>query len=168
MKELSDVINERDKHFKDSTIKIFVAMDLAIECIEKYLNSIDPMFEAGHFSWNDVYLEEALITILGVVFFDEGTVIDTKTGKVTITAENEEYFERVVRMALPYELVTGGNETDILEFLKKLHAEGHGEDYGEMPVEEQVAKQAEFDLTALSEDQQAALMMYNTNKRFKA
>lgn len=162
MKRLSDIINERDIKFKDLTMEIFQIMDLSIECVEEFLGGNDPMFDIGYFSWNDVFLEEGLVTILGIVSFDDGTVVETDEGTVNITSDNIEYFERVVRMVLPYELVASGNKEEIMDFLQQLQTSGKGDDFNDI-IKNAPEPQVDFDLSDLSEEQRESLLLY-TNK----
>ncbi len=166
MKELSTIIEARDKKFKEGTIEIFLAIDLSIECVEAFLSGVEPMFAAGSFSWNDVFHEDGLITILGVVSFEDGMTIETDEGTINITKDNLEYFQRVVRMALPYDLVANGERDAIMVFLEKLHKSGKGQDFEEINQNApHVQTAADFDLSELTNDQQAALKMYNINKQ---
>lgn len=165
MKELSEIIKERDDKFTEATIEIFLSIDLCIEVVEEFLCSIDSMFAAGHFTWNDVYLEDDLITLLGMVEFDIGITIETDEGTVNITDDNVEYFQRVVRMALPYKLVTTGTRDEITVFMEKLHLSGKGQGFNEQVINPAPTEKSEFDLSKLSTEQQAALKLYNINKQ---
>jgi len=161
MKELIDIISKRDKLFMDSTIEIFIRIELSIDCVEEFLSYTEPMFAAGEFSWNDVFLEEGFVTILGTVSFDEDIVVETGEGIVNITEDNAEYFARVVRMVLPYELVTNGTREEIMNFLEQLQNTGMGDDYTEIIKS---APETEFNITELTEEQQESLSLYNKNK----
>lgn len=178
MEDLKELFTARDTAFEEKTRKIFELMNTSLVCVTKFLNSTDPMFEAGKISWEDANLVDDLVVIIGMVHYEPGTIVDVGGSVVSITEENIEYFQRVVHMSLPIKLVTSSNEDDIMQFLHNLLATNQGDDFKDVinnapsgvndHPDSIVSNQnsLDFDLTQLSEEQ-AQAFKFNNNKNNK-
>ena len=101
---------------------------------------------------------EDLVVIIGMVDYTPGTVIENDGNTVTITDDNIEYFQRVVHMSLPYDMVRSSNEDEIAEFLRTMGTD-HPIEFTE-PVDAPPTA-TDFDLSKLTEEQRRSLMLHN-------
>ncbi len=171
MENLKGIFNARDIAFKEKTLEIFKLINTSLVCVTEFLNSTDPMFNAGIITWEDTNLIDDLIVIIGMVEYEQGTTIEVNGNIISITEENLEYFQRVIHMSLPFDLVITSNENEIMEFLHKLLKDGKGDNFNniiENAPSSTILEQSslEFDLTQLSDEQIQALK-FNNNKHNK-
>lgn len=159
MEELREVFNERDTAFAAGTMKIFELIHTTLVCVTEFLNESDPVCAAGNISWEDANLMEDLVVIIGMVDYAPGTAIEADGNLVTITEDNLEYFQRVVHMSLPYDLVKTSNEVEITAFLRTIN-ENVGEEFTDA-VSPPTTSDTDFDLSKLTEEQRKSLMMHN-------
>lgn len=168
MEELKKVFEERDSAFEKKTLEIFNIIHISLVCVTEFLNDIDPIFAAGDVAWEDANLIDDLVIVIGMVHYTPGTTVEIDGNMVSITEENLDYFQRVVHMSLPYDLVLSSDEDAILEFLHNMHDEGKAEDISE-PIESGAipgeATSTDFDLTKLTDEQRQALMYYNIKEK---
>jgi len=159
MTDLKDIFYARDEAFAEKTMEIFEAIHTALVCITEFLNETDPNCAAGNISWEDANLMDDLVVIIGMVDYEHGTIIESDGNEITITNDNIQYFQRIVHMSLPYEMVLSSNEEDIMEFLHTM-----GTNY---PIEFTKSvdipsdDSTEFDLSKLTEEQRRSLMFHH-------
>jgi hypothetical protein len=159
MTELKDIFDARDEAFAKKTMEIFGIIHTALVCITEFLNETDPSVASGNVSWEDANLMDDLVVIIGMVNYEEGTVIENDGNKITITNDNIEYFQRIVHMSLPYEMVLSSNEEDIMEFLHTMGT-NHPIEFTES-VDTPPDDSMEFDLSKLTEEQRRSLMFHH-------
>jgi hypothetical protein len=166
MSKLKEIIDTRDSSFQEKTLEIFELIHTTLVCVTEFLNDADPICAAGNLTWEDANIMEDLVVIIGMVEYVAGTEMEVDGNMVKITDENVEYFQRVVHMSLPFDLVEAGNEKDIIEFLHTMHGELNAADFSEI-VEETTTESAEvdFDLTKLTEEQRRSLMMHGPKEK---
>jgi len=168
MEELKKVFEERDSAFEKKTLEIFDIIHTSLVCVTEFLNDIDPIFNAGVVAWEDANLIDDLVVIIGMVHYTPGTAIEIDGNMISITEENLDYFQRVVHMSLPYDLVSSSDEDAITNFLHKIHQENKTNDFSE-PLESggasNEATATDFDLTKLTDEQRRALMFYNIKEK---
>jgi len=161
MGTLKELFEERDEAFKQQTFKIFELIHTTLVCVTEYLNSIDPVFAAGQVAWEDANLMDGMVLIVGIVDYTPGTQIEIEGETITITESNLDYFQRVVHMSLPFELVESSNEANIIEFLKMIHEKQKAESFS-TPINDTPPPDDDFDLSQLTEEQRQAYMLFNT------
>lgn len=160
MENLKAIFNERDDVFSKRTHKIFSLINTTLVCVTEFLNTNDPMFQAGSITWEEVELEEDLVSIMGFIEYEPGTTVEVDNNIISVTSENIDYFQRIIHMSLPYELVVESDGGEILKFLQKLKDDGKGDDFGKI-IAGAPDGSIDFDFTKLTKAQQAALIHDN-------
>ena len=162
MDELKKVFEARDTAFEKKTIEIFELIHTTLVCVTEFLNDVDPIFAAGSITWEDANLMDDMVIIVGMVDYMPGTTIEMDGNLITITEENIDYFQRVVHMSLPFELVEAGNENELMEFLQRIHEEQTASQLSTSLDESKKPElETDFDLSKLTDEQRQALMLYN-------
>jgi len=164
--EIIKMFKQRDEFFSRATKRILNSLPTPLfEGIYQFLN----LEEGSKVVWEDVGLVEAkdkdpLVVLIGAVTYTPGSIAHLQNGQdVQITEEIAGYFQRVMRIGVPVELVSTGTTTDIIKFLQKtvkIEDDDSIEDLPTMPTEQQtipVIKQKEFDLTVLTDEQREKL-----------
>ena len=164
MEELKKVFEARDSAFEKKTHEIFELIHTSLVCVTEFLNDVDPIFNAGEITWEDANLVDDLVVIVGMLDYTPGTTVEVDGNLISVTEENLDYFQRVVHMSLPFDLVASSNEEDITRFLYELHNKGNTSDFSE-PLEDNINVAADFDLTKLTKEQRQSLMLYNNKEK---
>jgi len=159
-KRLKTLFTHRQQFFERNTNAIFTAISNVTDGIVEYLNLKDEIAQ-GQLTWTNIINQEAegLVTIIGLIKYPPGAKFDTAEGQtITVSKDNVDYFSRIMRFMLPYELVDKGTVDDVLTFLKSLEAEGEEKiEVVELPNE--VMRLAEFEFEDLTEEQKAAMVI---------
>jgi len=164
MKELEKLFDVRDDAFKEQTLEIFNAINTTLVCVTTFLNDIDPIFAAGNIAWEDANLIDNGIIIIGMVDYTEGTEMQVDGNTVTVTKDNIGYFQRIVHMSLPLDLVYQDDEDVIMEFLYNMHNQDSVSTFSE-PLEPTPNQSNEFDLSKLTEKQRQSLMFHDNKEK---
>lgn len=166
MENLKNMFTIRDDEFEKRTLEIFAVIHTSLVCVTEFLDEIDPFFSAGNVTWEDTNLVDDLIVIIGIVEYDPDTTIELEGEVIQVTEDNLEYFQRVVHMSLPFNLVVNGDEEEIMDFLYELHGQENEEDT--LPLIDEVPQSnTDFNLTELTDKQQQSLLLYNNNNKTK-
>lgn len=164
MEEIKKIFKKRDSAFEKQTLEIFKQINTALVSVTRFLNDIDPTCEAGNLSWEDTNLVDDLIVIIGTVQFTPNTTVEIDGELVSITEDNMDYFNRVIHMSLPYDLVVEGDEDIITEFLYDIHNEEIAKE-ALAAHEESQGTDLDFDLSKLSDDQMHALELFHAREK---
>ena len=164
MEELKKVFEARDSAFEKKTHEIFELIHTSLVCVTEFLNDVDSIFNAGDITWEDANLVDDLVVIVGMLEYAPGTTVKVDGNLISVTEENLDYFQRVVHMSLPFDLVASSNADDITRFLYDLHNNSNKSDFSEL-VEDKPSSIADFDLTKLTEEQRQSLMFYNGKEK---
>jgi len=150
----------RQQFFERNTDTIFKSIINVTDGIVEYLNLKDEIAQ-GQLTWINIIHQEAegLVTMIGLVKYPPGAKFDTAEGQtITVSKNTVDYFTRIIRFTLPYDLVDKGTMNDVLEFLKSLESEGKQQN--EMvEIPEEVMSLAEFEFDELTEEQKAAMVI---------
>ena len=161
MEELRKVFEARDKAFEKKTFEIFEIIHDTLVCVTNFLDDIDPICAAGTITWEDANLVDDLVVVIGMVEYTPGTTMEMDGNLITITKENLDYFQRVVHMSLPFDLVESANEEDIMKFLYNINKEKEASEFSEV-VDGNPKASMEFDLTKLTDEQRQALQFFTS------
>jgi len=164
MEEIKKIFKKRDTAFEKQTLEIFKLINTALVSVTRFLNDIDPTCEAGDLSWEDTNLVDDLIIIIGTVRFTPGTTVEIDGELISITEDNLEYFNRIIHMSLPYDLVVEGDEDIITEFLYDIHNEEIAKEALALHEESQ-GEDLKFDLTQLTDEQKLALELFHAREK---
>ena len=159
-KRLKTLFIHRQQFFERNTETIFKSVINVTDGIIEYLNLKDEIAQ-GQLTWTNILHQEAegLITMIGLVKYPPGAKFDTAEGQtITVSENNVDYFTRIMRFTLPYDLVDTGTREDVLVFLKSL--ENEGQQQTEMvEIPEEVMSLAEFEFDELTEEQKSAMII---------
>lgn len=164
MKNLKELFEVRDATFEQQTHEIFNKIHTTLVCVTEFLNEIDPLFAQGIITWEDANLVDDMVVVVGILSYELGSKINVEDDIIEITKDNFEYFQRIVNMSLPYNLVESGNAKDIREFLHMIHSNENDEDIISETKEQFKFEENDFDLSKLTEEQRKTYMLYSNNK----
>ena len=188
MGSIIDYIKQRNDQFTEVTKQILELMAPTVLAATVEAMELQDQSERGRLTWTDVMLYddgEPMVIVAGLVKYEIGdTVALDSDATATITADNQFYFQKIIRVALPNELIVSGTKEDIYDFLimskEKEEEEAskeepeiddrpfidndiqHEGDYHEPPSNE--TDPEDFDLEALNDDQRASLELYLLSK----
>jgi hypothetical protein len=147
--------------------------DEVLTGIFAYFAAHDEVGEGRRLVWEEVgYIEQhEMLIVMGVLQYDVGsTVVDEHGETVTITEELAPYFQRVVKVGLPFEIVEASKE-DVMMFLLERDKQSEEEQKEAIQFLRDVIGETsdeledrEFNFDDLTEDQQARLVVPNTKK----
>lgn len=159
-KRLKTLFMHRQQFFERNTDTIFKSVINVTDGIIEYLNLKDEIAQ-GQLTWTNILHQEAegLVTMIGLVKYPPGAKFDTAEGQtITVSKNNVDYFTRIMRFSLPYDLVDSGTREDVLVFLKSLESEGQQQtEIVELP--EEIMSLAEFEFDELTDEQKAAMII---------
>lgn len=157
-KKLKTIFKHRQTMFEKNTDSIFTALTPVTDGIVEYLNLKDEISQ-GQLAWTNVLHQEleGLVTMIGLIQYPPGAEFDTANGeKMVVSEDTAEYFNRIIRFTLPYELVDRGTTEDVVKFLQELEREG--DDHVELSGDADQLILADFNYDDLTEEQKAAIM----------
>lgn len=103
--ELKKSLDFRDYVYKQDTIK---ALDTIAPTLEGAIEFIDELYgesTSEMMSWEGLGLVDDILTIIGVIRYDEGTQLVLDDTEITITAENQEEYQQTIRVGIPMDVV---------------------------------------------------------------
>lgn len=158
--KLTKLIQERHKKFDEYTYMIFEELSHVIDAIRIYLSALpENDLDKGIIAWEDISLYDEFIMISGMLTYNVGAIIKVDEDIIEITEENATYFQRVIRVGLPVEIIVKGNTDDIVNYLWMLHAKNEAYENDDIMSETMAGPKIsehienEFDLDGLSEEQ---------------
>ena len=162
--KLKELFDERDRVTTELTTKIIDAMPNVLEGARQFIVSHDGA--PGHLSWEGISLfneEGGFVLLVGAVSYDPGDEIKLPNGKsVVVSQDTTDYFRRLIRIGIPMNIAETGTVSDVFKFIQE---STKFQEFEEDPME--VIENAEFDLEELTEEQRAALNMFNSPMRSK-
>ena len=187
MVDIRKLIEKRDNLLNEQTKNIKTHLGNVTKGVRDFLTSLDASYLPGVFQWEDISIykdehEEDLLMLIGIVTYEPGTDLMLDGKLVVVDEENKDYFSRVLRIGVPFSIVDQDSAEAVTTFLDKLKtAVGQDviEDLDETTelieqdfVKEQEAKKVpvqkansfDFDLDELTDEQIAALRLYNLTK----
>ncbi len=163
-RKLKDKFNKRDITFNNATSDILMAIPHVLEGIVQFLE-LDKEAEEGNLVWEDInrFIEseddEGFIIVTGIVIYNPGETFELTNGEIVeITEDNADYFRRVVRTGIPFDVADRGTQEDVVAFLEKAEVEIEIESNEGL---EQIVDDQDFDLESLTPEQRQAYEMFN-------
>ena len=164
---LSTLFEERDEQFAEITAEIFDRIPNVLEGVYTFLVQANEGYENGTVSWEDVFLLDNVLTLIGIVSYKPGTEFVLEGKPVEVTEANSAYFQRIIRMGIPLNVAEEGTVEDILEFFSNIKV-NFELTVNEDGVQEEdliaTVKEPEFDMSELTDEQRDALFMYYRGK----
>ncbi len=164
MKDLAELFKSRDKAEEDATGVIFESIHVTLQAVSSFLSDVDDSIADGILIWQDAEYLDKLVTIIGMISYEIGTTMQTEEGMVEITANNIEYFQRMIHMSLPLDLVSSNDYDKVIHFLQKMQDEDDIIEYSE-PLDIPPNEYRDFDLSKLTDDQRRSLIRVNSETR---
>ena len=172
MKDVRKLLTKRDQLFKSQTDVVVTHLQPITAGIKEFLESVDPSYKGGAFIWQDIGMyDDDLLMLMGKVLYPVGYELMLDGNLVIIDEENQEYFNRALRIGIPISIVNLGEAEPVVEFLAKLH---HNHpvleermDIDDGPVVKLKSDESthlDFDLEALTDEQLASLKMFSNTK----
>ncbi len=159
-KKLKTLFTHRQQHFEKNTDAIFTVMLNVTNGIIEFLNLKNEISQ-GQLTWTNIINQEAdgLVTIIGLIKYPPGSQFETAEGQtITVSEDTVDYFTRIMKFTLPFELANNGTFDDVVAFLTSLEADGQEQtDIVELPGE--ALKLADFEYEELTEEQKAAMVI---------
>lgn len=151
----------RANTFNRGTKKIFKAIAGALEAINERMDIAATNKIGGELEWDDITLvhddTRGVLILIGVIVYKPGSELTLDNGdKIKVTEDTAPYFRRLVRAGIPLE-IAHKTKKQVLTFLKKKDDEEKKQ--SEDPV---VDKEADFDLSTLTEEQRKLLKQSGT------
>ncbi len=156
-KKLKTIFKHRQRQFEKNTDAVFVALEAATTGIIQYLN-LKEEIQQGQLMWTNVVWQEkeGLVTVIGLIQYPPGSQFQTADGEmISVNEDMVEYFSRILKFTLPYDLLDTGTTEDVLAFLHSLDKDE------EAPTDNPVKKfeDAEFEFDDLTDEQKAAILV---------
>jgi hypothetical protein len=121
--KVTKLFQKRDMQFSKATKQIAAAMAGVIAGVVQFINLNEEMAQ-GTLTWQDIQLEDDLFLLVGEVNYTAGDKFTTPENEsIEVTEHTAEYFKRIVRMALPINLVDNNDPDETLKFLRKVSQE---------------------------------------------
>lgn len=177
------MFNTRDQTYRDETKEIFINIFHVLEGIIVFLGLEDDA-KAKRLAWEDVkYVNDdseemgGIVIVTGVISNEPGDMAKLANGEsIQVTEENMDYFDRVIRVGVPLDIVNAANADQILEFLEATEDMEVDEDELEALLKERGefkpisegrtgSVENDFDLENLSDDQRNSLQLFLLSKR---
>lgn len=159
-KRLKTLFMHRHQFFEKNTDTIFKAIANVTSGIAEYLNLKDEIAQ-GQLTWTNVvnHEKEGLVIMIGLIKYPPGAEFKTAEGQmITISENTVDYFTRIIRFTMPYDLVDKGTSEEVLAFLKSLEQESQQQtEMVQIPAE--AMSLAEFEFDELTEEQKAAMVI---------
>lgn len=160
MSDLKQMFEDRENAIREETNKILEQIPNVVQGAIEFLG-FDPVISNKNLKWEEIsllgedeYFEDGTIFLVGVVAYEPGETFTLPSGEsVEVSEQTAEYFQRIVRIGVPYGLAVSGSKEDILEFLRR----------STMELEEDLSEKenkTDFDLRELTEEQRRSLAMF--------
>ncbi len=162
MKSLIDIFAARDVAFDKETDNIFAIIENSLAASAEFLFDINPVYNTGIITWEDVNLVDDLIVLICVVQYSVGDTIPVDGEDILITDENLEFFQKVIHMNLPIAMAIENDFDVILNFLYEMYDGNQLEAFDES-IDPPPADVSDFDLEQLTEKQRIALLLLHTD-----
>jgi len=120
---LEEKLKHRDLLFQKHTFEILKNIPHVLEAVIQHLD-IAQEAESGNLLWEDVGRygdkndERGIVVLVGVVTYQPGDTFElTNKEVIDITEDTSDYFKRMIRIGIPFDLADNGSTAEVLEFL---------------------------------------------------
>lgn len=143
----------RDELFHDETKKILSDIAPVISGATEFIDEAYGMDTNRDLVWEGVNLIDGVITLVGVVSYAPGTQLMFEEELMDITEDNHEYFKQMIRIGIPMDIAISESADIVYTYLVNLQ-----KNEAEKAPESIAESLADFDLSALSDDQLKSLI----------
>lgn len=165
MSGLKDLFDYREKTNNETTRKIFHFIEHVTQGIMEFIDDQEDQKEEslGIFSWEDaLYLNNemafgtnGMLLVIGTFSYNIGSNIILPNGeKIKITEETVNYFKRIIRIGIPFDLAETGSKEEIISFLENTVSQEEREEREEQESKPNVISIDDFNIEGLTESQQ--------------
>jgi len=163
--EFLKLLTERNEIYTAMTKDIFLSVIRTLcDGIIEYMGSIGEIDNKSQVSWEDIvwFPEEGdFCVVFATVKYQPGSTIMINEKMTTLSEEDAQTYQRMIRVGIPTTIAAGSKEK-IIEFLKSQRVRHEQEDFDANPPTDknELPAAAEFDLEQLSDEQRDALALY--------
>ncbi len=170
---LRDMFVARKREFDTYTQELLKIMLPLRQAIDEFMNFNAMYKRGGVLTWTEIVfvaekeINESVVILIGNISYPVGTEIQLKSGAfVKVTEDTEEYFTKMIRIGVPYNIAVGTKEEAIAYFTRAQQiAEQELEkelDLVQMDAEHpDVSIEPEFDMSKLTPEQVEQLKKYS-------
>lgn len=116
--DIIEKIKVRNKEYLNKTNEIYESLSDNIYPAMIEMLELVPDVEQ-YFKWVDIALQDEMIIFLAAVSYPVGYQMFFNGEDITITAENQEIFNKTVKLVIPCYLISASS-TDIIKYLKSV------------------------------------------------
>ena len=174
--QLKQLFHKRKEAYSKTSSSILEHLKSGVlVAIDEYFTELNEVGDKRELKWDQIgYAEQYnMLILLGMIHYEPGAQVTTETGDVVIiTEELAPYFQRIIRIGIPFNLVDESKDV-IKDFLKK-REEANEEERTEavqflrnlLKVAEEDADDGsgEFDFDSLSDEQRKGLVVPKQGK----
>ena len=165
----------KDAYNKTSSSILEHLRSSVLAAVDEYFTELNEVGDKRELKWDQIgYVEQHnMLVLLGMIHYAPGAQVITETGDVvTITEELAPYFQLIIRIGLPFNMVDETKDA-IKEFLKKREEVKEEEQTDAVQFLRNLLKVAdedmddgsgEFDFDSLSEEQRKGLIVPKQGK----
>lgn len=166
MTNLKEMFNRRETITKNLLDQIVRELEDVLDATQDFIR--ERAGSDGVVQWEDITYDkdDGLVTIVGMLEFLPGDVIELEDKTITITEQTQEYFKQAFRLDLPYDLVNEGTYDHVTTFLQEAaitHIDATDGDNGggdnSPPTEVDLS---DFDVDSLTEEQKEQLLLFSS------
>lgn len=165
MTKLKEMFKKREEIQQTLLDSILKAMPNVLEAAEQFIGEVEG--STGNICWRDVEYTEGdnHVLLLGTMDYEVGSDVELPNGTVVrVTESTQEYFSRILRLGIPYDLAETGSVVDVYTFLSEAaeRSEKTYEDQHEelLSLLQGTVTEDDFDLDSLTDEQKQQLQMF--------
>lgn len=160
--DIVKLFRHRDEVFYSETKKILDDIAPVISGATEFIDEAYGMDANRDLVWEGVNLIDGIVTLVGVVSYTPGTKLMFEDELMDITEDNHEYFQQMIRIGVPMDIVISQSADVVYTYLVNLQK--NEDSLADEQLEALDTDLADFDLTKLSEDQRASLLTMPQSK----
>lgn len=154
--DITEMFQQRDIMFSRETKNLLSAIDPTIIGITQYLDTEPGLMGDSTLEWEGVNLVDDMVTVVGVIHYTPGTQLMVDGGLLDITDNNCEYFQQIVRVGIPIDVVATQSADTIYAYLVNLPTQTSDVENTDTTTSTPMAG---FDVSILTPDQQVAIVL---------
>ena len=119
MIDIPNVFQRRDNEFSKETKVILNALTHVVEAANQYILNYNSDITnlATEIKWEGVHFIDGSVMLIGSMSYLPGTSIMSQGQMVTITEENTDLHQQLLRLSIPETIVETGSTEDVTDFL---------------------------------------------------
>lgn len=157
--DIIKLFTDRDNAFYNETNEILDALAPIIDGVTDFIDDTYSMDASRELVWEGVNLFDGIVNFVGVISYDPGTTMVSDDGHtVAITEDNQEYFQQMMRIGVPLDIVLSQSSNVTYTYLVNLQKAEEAQAQEES-VSELESHASDFDLSTLSDGQRSQLAL---------